>query len=228
MLAARRLVSVEPPAGGGARLRLVGRTWPMGLAAALLAAASQVPAVVLEHTHDVATLGRLGAVTSVAYVAQLLNVALGNAAIPRLAERRRKGRGLGPLLGRLVLLVAVCDGLLVVGVLVLGGTYLRVVFGDAYGALVPELVLVALAAGVAGLANMLSQALTALERFGQQLVINAVGLPVGVALALWLVPGGGLRGAAWALLGASAVRLAIYAGVLWRARDRTGAGNRRS
>lgn len=215
--AARRRVSVEPPAGGWARLRLVRRTWPIGLAAALLAAGSQVPAYVLEHTHDVATLGQLGAVTSVAYGAQLLNVALGNAAIPRLAESRRRGQGLGPLLVRLVLVVAACDGMLVLGVLVLGGTYLRVVFGDEYGVLAPELVLAAVAAGVAGLANMLSQALTALERFGQQLLINAVGLPVGVALALWLVPGGGLRGAMWALLGVAGLRLAIYAGVLWRA-----------
>jgi O-antigen/teichoic acid export membrane protein len=69
---------------------------------------------------------------------------------------------------------------------------------------------------VAGLANMLSQALTALERFGQQLAINAVGLLASVALAGWLVPGGGLRGAMWALLALAGVRLAIYAGALWR------------
>jgi O-antigen/teichoic acid export membrane protein len=67
---------------------------------------------------------------------------------------------------------------------------------------------------VAGLANMLSQALTAQGRFGQQLAINAVGLGASVALALWLVPGGGLRGAMWALMAMAGLRLAIYAGAL--------------
>jgi O-antigen/teichoic acid export membrane protein len=152
----------------------------------------------------------------VAYAAQLLNVALGNAAIPRLAAARRDGRGLAPLLGRLVLLVAACDGALVLVVMVLGGTYLRVAFGEGYAALAPELVLAAVAAGVAGLANMLSQAVTALERFGQQLAINAVGLVSSVALCLWLVPDGGLRGAMWALLAAAGLRLSIYAWALAR------------
>lgn len=198
------------------RLSLVRRTWPIGLAAALLAAGAQAPAYVLEETHDVIVLGQLGVVTSVAYVAQLLNVGLGNAAIPRLAACRRQGRSIGRLLARLVLLVAACDGLLVLGVLVLGGTYLRVAFGPAHAGLGPELVLAAAAAGVAGVANMLSQALTALERFGQQLWINAAGLVASVALALWLVPGEGLRGAMWALLATAGLRLVVYAWALAR------------
>lgn len=202
------------------RLALVRRTWPIGLAAALLAAGAQAPAYVLEETHDVIALGQLGVVTSVAYVAQLLNVALGNAAIPRLAACRRQGRSIGRLLGRLVLLVAACDGLLVLGVLVLGGAYLRVAFGPAHAGLLPELVLAAAAAGAAGVANMLSQALTALERFGQQLWINAAGLVASVALALWLVPQGGLRGAMVALLATAGLRLVVYAWAL----SRTGRG----
>ena len=138
--------SVATSAPAHTRLSLVRRTWPIGLAAALLAAGAQAPAYVLEETHDVIVLGQLGVVTSVAYVAQLLNVALGNAAIPRLAACRRQGRSIGRLLGRLLLLVAACDGLLVLGVLVLGGTYLRVAFGPAHAGLVPELVLAAAAA----------------------------------------------------------------------------------
>ncbi len=213
---AQRFAVVEPPAAAGARLRLVRRTLPIGLAAALLATSTQVPAYVLEHTHDVTTLGQLGAVMSVAYVAQLLNVALGNAAIPRLAARQRERRGLLRLLVRLLVLVAVCDGLLLVGVVGLGETYLRVVFGEGYGALSPELVIAAAAASVAGLGNMLSQAVTAMGRFGQQLAINVAGLVGSVGLAAWLVPGGGLRGAMWALLALAGLRLAIYTAALLR------------
>lgn len=214
--AARRHASGSTLAPARTRLSLVRRTWPIGLAAALLAAGAQAPAYVLEETHDVIVLGQLGVVTSVAYVAQLLNVGLGNAAIPRLAAHRRQGLGIARLLARLLLLVAACDGLLVLGVLVLGGVYLRVAFGEAHAGLGPELVLAAAAAGVAGLANMLSQALTALERFGQQLVINAASLVASVALALWLVPGGGLRGAMWALMATAGLRLVVYAWALLR------------
>lgn len=213
---ARRFATIEPPARGGARWRLVRRTLPIGLAAALLAASMQLPAYVLERTHDVTMLGQLGAVMSVAYAAQLLNVALGNAAIPRLAARQRQGHGLLRLLMRLLVLVAVCDGLLVLSVVGLGETYLRVVFGAGYGALAPELVIAAAAASVAGLSNMLSQAITAMSRFGQQLAINMVGMVGSVGLALWLVPDGGLRGAMWALLGLAGLRLAIYSGALLR------------
>jgi O-antigen/teichoic acid export membrane protein len=221
--AARRFAAVEPPASRGAKRRLALRTLPIGLAAALLAASAQTPAYVLERTHDVAALGELGVVMSVAYVAQLLNVALGNAAIPRLAARWRDGYGLSRLLGRLLLGVAACDGLLVLGVVVLGPVYLRVVFGEPYAALAPDLVLAAAGAAVAGLGNMLSQALTAMGRFGQQLVINAVGLVGSVVIALWLVPGGGLRGAMWTLLALATLRLVIYAGALLRPeRPRTG------
>lgn len=216
--AARHHARGSTSAATPARTRgsLVRRTWPIGLAAALLAGGAQVPAYVLEETHDVIVLGQLGVVTSVAYVAQLLNVGLGNAAIPRLAAHRRQGLGIARLLARLLLLVAACDGLLVLGVLVLGGTYLRVAFGEAHAGLGPELVLAAAAAGVAGVANMLSQALTALERFGQQLWINAVSLVASVALALWLVPGGGLRGAMWALMATAGLRLVVYAWALLR------------
>ena len=214
--AARRFSPLSLRRPSPALLGLARRTLPIGLAAALLAASANTLAYILEHTHDVATLGQLGAVISVMYAGQVLNVALGNAAIPRLAARRRVGRGpLLRLLGGLLLLVAALGGLMILGVAVVGEPFLRVIYGDAYASLAPELVLAAAVAGVAGLANMLSQTLTAMGRFTQQLAINVAALAVSVTAAIWLVPGGGLRGAMWALLILAAVRLAIYGGVLF-------------
>lgn len=210
---ARRHAVVRPRLPTMAILGLVRRTLPIGLAAALLAASTNVPAAVLERVHDVATLGRLGAVATVMMVGQLVNVALGNAAIPRLARAHREGRGILGVLGRLLLVVGVVNGGLVLATLVLGATALRMVYGPAYAGLGFELGLAAAVAWVAGQANMLSQAATAMGRFGQQLAINAVALVASVAAALWLVPAHGLAGALWALLLLSALRMAIYAGV---------------
>ncbi|MCX4246332.1 lipopolysaccharide biosynthesis protein [Paraliomyxa miuraensis] len=194
-------------------LGLIRRTLPIGLAAAILAASTNAPAYALERFHDVGTVGRFGAVAIVMMMGQLVNVALGNAAIPRLARAHHEGRlGLRPI-GRLLLAVAVVNGLLVLGALCLGPTILRVVYGPAFGDLGSALLLAAAVAWVAGLANILSQAVTAAGRFGQQLVINAIALCGSVGLSLWLVPAEGLRGALWALLLLSGLRLVIYAAV---------------
>ncbi|MCH9680055.1 MAG: hypothetical protein K0V04_01375 [Deltaproteobacteria bacterium] len=218
--AARRFASVRPKRPTRALLGLARHTLPIGLAAALLAASANTPAYVLEHEHDVATLGYFGAAMSAIYFGQVLNVALGNAAIPRLARKTTR-EGLRSLLGRLLLVVAMLNALVLLGALVLGELYLGMIYGEDYVAYAPELVLASAAAGVAGLANMLSQALTALGRFTDQLMINLVSLGGSVLVAIWLVPGGGLRGAMWALLALAVLRLAIYGVALSRATPRT-------
>jgi len=219
---ARRFTALRPAAPSRDLLALARHTLPIGLAATLLAVGTNVPAFVLEHTHDVTALGYFGAVMSVLYVGNVLNVALGNAAIPRLARCHQHDRPrLGRLLARLLVVVLALDGLLVLGAVVLGEPYLREVYGPAYAAHAGDLRLMALTAAVAGLANMLSQTVTAMGRFGQQLAINAGAALGGVLLALGLVPGGGVRGAISALLAYSALRLVIYALAMRRALARS-------
>ena len=168
--------------GGPVRLRLptsalkglVRHTAPIGLAAFLLAASVNLPAYVLERTHDVRTVGFFGAAMSVAYIGQVLNVALGNAAIPRLARRSEAG-GLRPLLLRLLVVVVALNGLVVLGAWWLGDLYLSLVYGSAYVAYTPALVLAAIAAAISGVTNMLSQTVTAMGRFGEpEEMANAV------------------------------------------------------
>ncbi len=214
--AARRFASVRPQRPSRALLGLARHTLPIGLAAALLAASVNTPAYMLEQAHDVATLGYFGAAMSAIYFGQVLNVALGNAAIPRLARQTTRA-GLRRLLGRLLVVVGALNGLILLGTMILGELYLGIVYGEAYVAYAPELTLAAAAAGVAGLANMLSQTLTALGRFHDQLKINLVSLVGSIGAAAWLVPSGGLRGAMWALLALAALRLTIYGVALLRA-----------
>lgn len=212
---AQRFATPRPRRPTRALLALARHTLPIGLAATLLSASTNIPAYALEQHYDVAALGYFGAAMSIMYVGNVLNVALGNAAIPRLARRYRQGKGqLGGLLARLVAVVVGLNGVMIVGTLLLGAMYLRVVYGEPYVAYVTELELAAATAAVAGLANMLSQTLTAMGRFGQQLAINVVGVVGSVAATLWLVPGGGVRGAMLALLAISGLRLVIYAGAM--------------
>ncbi|MEX1366168.1 MAG: hypothetical protein AB1Z98_23790 [Nannocystaceae bacterium] len=216
---ARRFASARARPPSRRLLRLARHTLPIGLAAALLAASVNLPAYVLERSFELTTLGYFGAVMSVVYVAGVLNVSLGNAAIPRLARRAGSGQ-LRSLLLRLLLVVTALNGALVLGTVLLGPTYLRLAYGEAYAAYAPELTLAAVAAAVAGVANMLSQTVTALGRFGQQLRINLIGVVGSAVAALWLVPSGGLRGAVWAVLALASLRLCIYVAVLrGRARD---------
>ena len=220
---ARRFARPRPVRPTAALLPLARYTLPIGLAATLLSAGTNIPAYVLEASHDVAALGYFGAVMSIMYIGNVLNVALGNAAIPRLARGYQQGHDrLGRLLMRLLGVVVGLNGLLVLGTLWLGELYLRIVYGEAYATHVGELELVAVTAAVAGIANMLSQTVTAMGRFGQQLTINAVALLGSLAATAWLVPAGGVWGAIGALLMFNALRLAIYAGVMVRIIGRRG------
>lgn len=219
---ARRFATLRPAAPRRELLALARHTLPIGLAAFILSASVSAPAFVLEHTHDVTTLGYFAAATSLMYVGNVLNVAMGTAATPRLARLYRTGRR--PLLRLLAVLLVVVGGLggAVVLAAALGGAlYLGLAYGPAYLHYAPELVLATGAAGVAGLANMLSQTFTAMGRFATQLRINLISLAASVLLASWLIPGGGLRGATWALLALAGVRLCIYAVVILRKSDRS-------
>ncbi|MEM9462567.1 MAG: hypothetical protein AAGF11_50935, partial [Myxococcota bacterium] len=156
-------------------------------------------------------LGYFGAATSLMYAGNVLNVALGTATTPALARLHRAGRRpLRRLLARLLVVVGGLGGAVVLVALLWGARYLALVYGPTYSHYAPELVLATIAAALAGLANMLSQTLTAMGRFETQLSINALSLVASILIGLWLIPDGGLRGAAWALVGLATTRLGIY------------------
>lgn len=194
--------------------RLTTLAWtalPMGLAAGLLGLTGNVPAYVLEHTHGVEEVGYFAAVFSVIQASGVLNMALGNAAVPRLAKLSVEDPGgFWVLLAKLLAVVAVLNGLGVVATLVAGELYLRLAYTDAYVAYLPELIWTAVAAVVVGLANLLSQTLTALSRFWTQLIINAAALVFSIVVAVVLIPDRGVEGAVWALLALAGFRFVLY------------------
>jgi O-antigen/teichoic acid export membrane protein len=202
------------PRFDGAALRGLFRTaLPMGLAGGLLGLTSNIPAYVLEDTHGLAAVGALAAVLSIRQASGVINMALGNAAIARLAKLSvDDARGFWRLLAKLLALVLVLNGIGVALVALLGGLYLRYGYTPEYEVYLPQLVLASIAAVVLGLANTLSQTLTALSYFRLQLWINLASVLATIGATLWLVPTRGIDGAVEAILAIACLRLVIYIG----------------
>lgn len=190
---------------------LIREALPMGVAAGLLGLSANIPAYVLEQQHGLAAVGILAAVLSIRQASGVINMALGNAVIARLAKLSvSDARGFWRLLGKLLAIVFGLNGLGVVAVLLIGDLYLRYSYTPEYEAYVPQLLLASAAGVIVGLANILSQTLTALSQFRMQLWINAVVVVASVAVSLWLIPTRGIDGAVETFLWISCFRLAIY------------------
>ncbi|KIG14827.1 Heteropolysaccharide repeat unit export protein [Enhygromyxa salina] len=218
--AAQVQVADDPLASGRSlrprfdRVRLRGLAWealPMGVAAGLLGLTGNVPTYVLEDTHGLEAAGFFAAVLSVIQASGVVNVALGNAAIPKLARLSvDDARGFWVLLVKLLGLVVVLNGVGVVIVALIGDAYLRYAYTPEYAVYLPELVVASITAVVLGLANMLSQTLTALSRFRLQLWLNLAALGCSVGVGLWLIPTRGIAGAIQTLLVLAGFRLVLY------------------
>jgi O-antigen/teichoic acid export membrane protein len=215
--AARRHGELRPRFDGPQLRRVLVLALPMGLAGGVLGVSANVPAYVLEAEADLAAVGFFAAVLSIQQASGVLNMALGNAAIPRLAKLAHgDARGFWRLLLRLLGLVALLNGVGVALVVVFGELYLRLAFEPQYAEYLPELIVASLAALVVGLANMLSQTLTSLSQFRLQLGLNLLAL-VFSGVSAWLLIGAwGLRGAIWSLVALAGFRFVIYvAAVAW-------------
>ncbi len=215
--AARRHGELRPRFDGADMLHIARLALPMGLAGALLSVSAGVPAYVLEARADLAAVGFFAVAMTILQASGVLNMAMGNAAIPRLAKLAAgDARGFWRLLARVLAVVAVLNGVGVLLVVLLGEAYLRAAFTPEYVAYLPELILASVAALVVGLANMLSQTLTSLGRFRLQLWLNLAALSCSSAAAWVLIGEFGLRGAIWSLLALAGFRLLLYLGaVAW-------------
>jgi len=203
--------SMRPRFRADALRSLIGEALPIGVAAGLLSLTVSVPTYVLEDRHGVAAVGILAAALSVLQASGVINLALGSAAIARLAKLSiDDARGFWRLLVKLLGLVLALNGAGVIVVVLFGDLYLRYGYTADYEAYLPQLVLASFAAVIVGLANILSQTLTALSQFRMQLWINLVVVASTVAVSLWRIPARGLDGAIETFLIIAALRLVIY------------------
>jgi O-antigen/teichoic acid export membrane protein len=203
--------SMRPRFRSDALRGLLREALPMGVAATLLALTANIPSYLLEHHDGVAAVGILAVALSIRQVSSVLNMAVGNAAIARLAKLSiDNARGFWRLLGKLLGLVLALNGAGLLVIVLFGDLYLRYCYTPEYEPYQPQLVLASIAAVVLGLANILSQTLTALSHYRVQLWINLTVVGITAVLSMWLIPARGLDGAIETSLLVACLRLLIY------------------
>lgn len=212
---ARRFVSVTPRFDRERMVGLIKLAAPVGFAGGLLGLAMNTPAYVLERVAGLEQLARYTAVTSVIYISGVLNMAMGSAAIPRLARLHSSDTpGFLRLLLRITGLVVLLNAIILVGCVVAGELYLDLAYGEQFGVLHQELVYAGVIVVAAGLANLLSQTLVAMRWFRLQFAINLFMFAASIVLAAVLVPEHGVLGALAALAAAAGTRVVLYTGII--------------
>jgi O-antigen/teichoic acid export membrane protein len=200
------------PRSRGEARRLAELTWfalPLGVVMMLISLQVNIPRYYLEAYRGEAELGIYTALAHLTVAGNMVMQALGQSAIPRLAQHHAAGDGgafrrlLLRLLG--IGLVAGMTGLLLVAVA--GAPLLRLLYTEEYAGNVGTLGLLMAAAAISYLAAFLGDAMTVFRVFRTQLLLSAlVTLVMAAACCLW-VPRYGLHGAAWALIVTAVFRL---------------------
>jgi O-antigen/teichoic acid export membrane protein len=196
--------------------RLAAEGAPLGVITLLDALQTNVPRYFIRLAAGEAALGLYAAAGQLPAVGGVVTAALGSAAVPRLAALRSAGDVSGfRSLTRTMLLVGAALGAGGVALSALLGKPLLVVlyraeFAAAYGLLV----VLSVAAGVGFLASLYGYALTAARIIAVQPVITVAGIAALALLCATIVPRFGSIGAAWAVVGATAVLVIARAAAL--------------
>jgi O-antigen/teichoic acid export membrane protein len=196
---------------GGSALGLLAPRWsarvvwklalvalPGGIVMALISFSGNIPRYFIEHHLGTRELGIFAALMYPIVAGSTVVAALGQSAMPRLAQHYALGEAAAfkRLLGRLLLIGL---GLGVAGlalIRVAGGFLLEHLYQPEYGAYVTEFLWIGLAAGIGFVASFLGYGMTAARYFRAQVPVFAATL-VAVAIACFvLVPERGLIGAA--------------------------------
>jgi O-antigen/teichoic acid export membrane protein len=209
--AARRVTRLRPLAGWPALVQLAWVALPLGGVACMTSLIPNIPRYAVEAHLGQASLGYFAAMAYLMVAAVQPVLALGVAAVPRLAtayasdirEYRRlaiRMLGFGIALG-----VAT-----VVGIGLFGRALLEHAYSPDYAVHGPVLNWLSIAAGLSFITSMLTYAVTAARRFTSQLWSTVFALAVCSAATVVLVPRYGLTGAAWALIAAEVSRLMCF------------------
>lgn len=197
--------------------RLTGLAFPLGAALAVSSLSVNIPRYVIQATQGTGELGIFAALAYFTTVTGMVVSSLGEAASPRLATLYFAGefKQFRVTLKKLIAMGAGVGVAGLVGVLVLGGPILGIVFGAEYAA--RNDVLVVLMAGSAILYSTMfvGTAVNAMRRFTVQLPINA-GILVTTAVVAWMtVPTWGIMGGAIAMAAGEIVALVFYVGLFF-------------
>lgn len=201
--------------------RLAWTAFPMGLASVLLVLTQNIPRYFLERTHGEATLGYFAALAYPTVALGIVVGAMGQAMAPRLARAHLVDR---QHFRRLVLMLSALSAALAgagLAVAALAGPRLLAsLYRPDYAEHFDVFLLLIVSAGVWSLHSALGYAATASGRLKGQ-GAAALAIVLGSALATaFLVPAGGLRGAAISLIASGAIAYTSFAVLLVLRGDR--------
>ncbi len=192
---------LRPVWGARRLLRLAWLALPLGIVMMLGSLTTNIPRYFIEEYDGAAALGIFAAMGYIMVAGTTVVDALGQSASPRLARLFAAGETgafralLGKLLGIALALGAV--GLLLGATI--GGPVLTLMYRPEYAAYLDVFIWLLVATAIGYLCTFLGFALTAARIFALQVPIYAVSIVIVLVASALLVPGHGLRGAAWAI-----------------------------
>lgn len=189
---------------------------PMGLVMMLISLGDNMPRYFIEQYLGVRELGIFSTIAYLMITGDMVVLALGQSAIPRLAKYYAEVNsnafrglllklvGIGALLGTTAILIA----------LIAGKQILTLIYRPEYGQYASLLVWLMVAAAIKYMSSFLGQGMTAARFFRVQMPLSAlVAITSGIA-CIWLLPTYGLFGAAIAILCAAIVQLLVSLGIV--------------
>jgi len=226
----RRVLPLAPHFDGPLWADLLRKGLPFAYAGAMITLVFQVDTVILEKMRGATEVGWYRSPVLVLEGLTLVPRILGYALIPTMAAwAATRPEVVTELYGRgskYLLLAGLPIGAF--GLLE-SQRFVALLFGPTYGPSVAASQILLPAATFMFLSNFGETALACVNRWGTIVVVSTLALVVNVALNLWLIPGLGFIGAAWATLftealyflaGAIALRAygyrASWAGIAWR------------
>jgi len=215
MPAARQIARLGPTFEWSTIVELARVAVPLGGVACMTSLIPNVPRYSIEAHLGSTALGYFAAMGYLMVAALQPVLALGVAAVPRLATAYTSSLPeFQRLVRRLVAFGIACGVATIVVIVVMGRPLLKYAYSSDYALNSPVLSWLAIATSLSFVTSMLTYGITAARRFKPQLVGSSIALMVCIGATGLLVPRYGLTGAAWALIAAEAARLACFVAIL--------------
>lgn len=200
---------LRPRWAAGTLASLAWLALPLGFVMALISLNINIPRYFIEHYLGTRELGIFAAMSYILIAGTMVVAALGQSASPRLAKLYADGdrEGFLRLLFKAAGVGAVLGAVAILAALVAGKEALTLLYSPEYAEDTGVFLLLMAGAAIAFVASFMGYGMTAARYFGAQLPLFAL-TAAAIALACWwLVPAGGLMGAAIALIIGDMVQL---------------------
>lgn len=188
------------------------KSWPLAVSALIGAFATQLPLYVIEAKFGSEALGRFAVIYNPLMAMPIFIVAAFEGVLAQLSKAAVARDGLlwRNLLGRLLAISVVSAGVLIVGVWLLGESFLARAYGPAYATQAGLFLLLSVGVGMGFVNTVLSAALLANRLFSTMMRLSLLQLPVAAALTLGLVSQFGDEGAAYALMLGQCLSMVVF------------------